>query len=422
MTAVSSRSREWRSPVISTLVVFIGLRMGDALSLLNNIVLGRWLDPVEFGQANALLKALSIPAIAMGVMICREAVWLTETQTRDALLRHAWRWFLVLTCIGMGCGLLVVVLGSVFQVVFKFSHQSVCYAIAATVAVTIMSPLWGSVLQGQRQFVLLGIVPSLQGTVRIAATMVLIYMGFHLVGAMVAPTLAMLAAMVWCIYWVHRAPGSALAQPPAGTVSLVRPPLLTMFLNDLIPLTALTILLSTDVIVVNYLLPADTGGYAAVSTIGQITFYVPQGIVITLLPYVMRDSIQGRTSRWYLLMSAAATGLVSGVIIWLLYQWHSQIMHLYNPVFVRHAGYLPRYTVAMGLFSIVTITTNYAMARGIRRIGCYLVALVPVQLILYYFSHGSLQSLIDRTVMIAFLALVGSLVLLVVHRTPKMPI
>lgn len=403
-------------------MVFIGLRMGDALSLLNNIVLGRWLDPVEFGQANALLKALSIPTIAIGVMVCREAVWLSETQTRDALLRRAWRWFLVLTCIGTGCGVLVVVLGSVFQTIFKFSHQSVCYAIAATVAVTIMSSLWGSVLQGQRQFVQLSTVPLLQGMVRIVATMALIYMGFHLAGAMMAPTLAMLATMAWCMYWVHRAPGSALAQPPVGTASLVRPHLLTMFLNDLIPLTALTILLSTDVIVVNYLLPADTGGYAAVTTIGQITFYVPQGIVIALLPYVMRDSIQGRTSRWYFLMSVAATGLVSGVIIWLLYQWHSQIMHLYNPVFVRHAGYMPRYTVAMGMFSIVTITTNYAMARGIRRIGLYLLCLVPIQIALYYFASGSLQSLIDRTVMVAFLALAGSLVLLVPHRPQTAPV
>jgi len=414
-------SDRWRDSVFGTLFLLFAMRVGDVLSLLNNIVLGRWLDVREFGQVNALLNALAIPMAAISVVICREVVWLTETQTYSTLLRRVWRWFFAVLAVGILCGLLVIVLGSVFRYVFKFQNVSVLFAFAATVAVTVASPLWGGVIQGQQRFVVLGAMVCIQGVVRIAATMGLIYIGFHLAGAVVAPTLAMLAAMAWCMYWVHCTPRGTVVQPPARITLVARPSLLTMFFNDLIPLTAMAILLSMDVIVVNYLLPADTGGYAAVRTIGIITFYVPQGIVVTLLPYVMRDSIKGRTSRWYLLMSVAATAFVSGAIVWLLYRWHAPIMHAYRKDFALYGGYLPRYTVAMGLFSIVTITTNYAMARGIRRIGYYLLVLVPVQLILYHFSRSSLQSLIDRTVMVAFLALAGSLVLLILHRPQMVP-
>ena len=407
--------RQWRGIILSTTAVMVGLRIGDLLNVLNAAVLSRWLAPQEFGQASALLSALAIPATAVGVVVCREAVWLTETAEHDALLRYVWRWFWWLVAIGAAAGGVVLVFGETFQEVFRIKQAAVTYAFIATLLVTIIAPLWGGVLQGQHRFWPLSMIPIVQSCVRILATMGLLYAGLRLLGAVVAPTLSALAAIGWCMYWVHQPlkRAAAIVTPAANRPQ--RPPPLTALLNDLLPITAMTLLMSSDVIVANFLFAEQSGGFAAVSMIGKLTFYVPQGIAVVLLPHVMRNDARGESSLHYLRASVGASALMSAAIIAVLYVWNNQIMHLLRPdnAFTAYAGFLPRYTLAMGFYSIIPLTTNYAMARGVKRVGWYLLAVAPAQILVFYLFRHSMQQLVDAVTIVAGVAAVGSYVLLI---------
>ncbi len=392
--------------------VVVGSRIGDILNFVNSLVLGRWLSLAEFGQASAILSAIGIPAAALGFLICRETVWLSETQERRRLLRYVWRWTFRILAVGAVAAVGMVVFQSYIKEIFRFERNSVIYVFAALIIVTLIKPLWASVIQGQRRFVILGTIPAIEAVTRLLATMGLIYAGFRLTGALAGTLTAGLLTIGWVVFWSNRPfARKEEIRGPADVSVRERPPQLDALLGNMVTVTRRALLLASDIIVVNYLFSGTSGGFAAVATVGKIALFLPQSIAIIIFPLVVRNEVYGKDNSMYLLVSVGLALCVSVAVVAIFYFWHEPIMSLYRREFADYAYLLTRYAIAMGFFSVVRLCAIYAMAREIRTLGWYILFLAVLQILGFYLFRQSMWRIVNVVLVFSIVGAVGSFLL-----------
>jgi O-antigen/teichoic acid export membrane protein len=383
------------------LMMLVGPRVGDVLGFVYGLLLGRWLSGADFGRASAILNAISIPATALGVLICRETVWRSARNQHAALLRYVWHWFWWVLGLTGALAVVVVMFSSYVGTIFRYEYLSTTCALAAFVIVTGLSPLWGSVIQGQRRYLLLGSIPMVQGFSKLLLTAALLYTGWQLTGVLTAQVLSSVLVIVWILVVAQR--------PYAVTDAVVddaqRVSDLRSLLNNLMTTGATVTLLSIDVVVVNFVFPgAMAGGYAAVSMFGKIALYLPETFAVYLQPVLMRARAAHGQNRYYFsiscLLGLGGTLMLAGVF-WLggapLFAW-------LMPAYVAYAGYLPVYTLAMGLLAIARLAGTFAMARDDARAGLWLTGIAVLQLIGFFLFRQTLWHIVGVELVIAVLA------------------
>jgi len=407
---LGAATHDYRAAVPGLLMMLVGPRIGDALNFVYNLLLVRWLGEAQYGQAAAILSAIGIPSAALGVLICRETVWLTEANDHAALLRYVWRWFWRVGTAAALVGVGVIFLSPYVGTIFRYEHASTTYALAAMIVATAVGPLWGSVIQGQKRFLLLGSIPVAQGMVRVALTAALLYLGLQVTGVLYAQFLSMSFVIMWCVLAARKpvaVAGSAHDRLPARSTSL-----LPLF-NNLVTTTALTSLMLADVVVVNFVFPGPmAGGYACVTVFGRIACYVPESLANILQPYLMRDHVQGRDDRWQLFVCVAiamALAMAVALLFWLvgtpLFTW-------LRPAYVPYVQYLPVYVMAMGFLSVARLSGTYAMAHERLRAGIVLLAMAVLQIVAFYVFRQTLWRFVTVQVTVTALTAVLSLTLL----------
>ncbi len=415
--------RRWRGAIIGTTAVMLGCRIGDVFNFLYSILLGRWLGNGEFGQASALLNAVAIPAAAIGVLVCRETVWRTEAHQQTQLSRFVWRWFWWSLAAGALCALIIICCNSYVGTILRYSHPAVGYGLAALVVLTLVRPFWQSVLLGQERFLLISFGPPLEGFMRLAFTMLLLYYlhaGLQgVVAAQVMTGIVMLAyGMVLGIpsARARRAPPPSPSATPPCSVSNNRTPFYSLA-TSLVMVTALTLLMSTDVIVANFVFPGPIAdGYAGVAILGKIVLYVPESMAVILLPSFLRDDAYGRSSTRYVLaaIGIAAAGALTLTIVYAI--WGTAILTLYRREFAAYAHLLPWYAAAMGGVAVCRMIGTQAMARSRLAPGLALLAVAGLQVLGFYCFRRTIDQTAYVLAATSFLAALVSISTAVIGR------
>jgi len=391
------------------LVMLIGPRIGDVLSFVYGLLLGRWLSGAEFGQASAILNAISIPATALGVLICRETVWRSARNQHAELLQYVWRWFWRVVGATCALGVLVILFSAYVGTIFRYEYRSTTYALAAFIVTTGVGPLWGSVIQGQRRFLLLGSVPMVQGLSKLLLTAALLYTGWQVTGVLTAQVLSSVLVIGWIMLMAQR---RYVAPQPAGQGAATKISDQWSLLNNVITTAATITLVSIDVLVVNFVFPGVmAGGYAAVSMFGKIATYIPESIATYLQPYLMHARGAHTQNKYYFniscLIGVAGTLLLAG-FFWLC---GAGLFSRLLPAYVAYAPYLPLYTLAMGLMALARMAGTFAMARDDARVGIWLAGIAVLQLGGFFLFRQTLWHIIGVELAIAALAACVGIVL-----------
>lgn len=383
----------------------LGSRLGDVFNFLYSIMLARWLGGGEFGSASALMLALSIPAVTASVLVCRETVWRTETREPRALLAFVWRWFWRALGVGLAGALLIIVFNPYVGTILRYSHPAVGYGFAALIVLTLVRPFWQSVLQGQERFVLVGACPALEGFLRLTLTMfVLYFVRAGLQGVVAAQVLTGLLVLAYGMVFGIRGTRVRTAQPAPAAVSPAGCATATTWRTlaaSLSMTTALTLLMSTDVIVVNFVFPGpQADAYAAVATLGKIVLYLPESLATILLPAWVRDAAYARTSARPVLaaIAVALTGAVAVTLLFAAYGLPLMRM-IYPAAYSAYAHLLPWYAVAMGGVAVCRMLGTQAMARGVLAPGVALLGVAAVQVLGFYLFRLNVEQ--TTTVLVA---------------------
>lgn len=411
--------QRWRHTIIGTGAVMLGSRLGDVFNFLYSIMLARWLGGGDFGRASALMLALSVPAATISVLVCRETVWRTEAREPRELLAFVWRWFWRTLAAGAVCGLLIILYNPYVGTILRYSHPAVGYGFAALVVLTLVRPFWQSVLQGQERFLLISVGPPLEGFLRLTLTMAFLYfVQAGLQGVVAAQVITGVILLAYGMVFGIAGTRTRAAQPTPPTL----PPQFCSssttwraLAASLAMTTALTLLMSTDVIVVNFVFPGPIAdAYAAVATLGKIVLYVPESLAVILLPSFVRDAAHARSSARTTLASVALA-LAGAVAVTLVFAVCGAdiVRIIYPQSYVPYAHLLPWYAVAMGGVAVCRMLGTQAMARGVLVPGVALLGVAALQVLGFYLFRLNVEQ--TTTVLVAtslFAAAVSTVVTL----------
>ena len=330
-----------------------------------NLVLARWLEPAEFGDANLVVTLLlAITAVAVTLQLVA-AKRISDAEgdvatVRVPLVRRAWWTGMALAVIGVAGAPVVRELTS--------SASAVPYVVLALgLPWYLAQSVERGVLQGCLRFGALASTLLVEAAVRLIGALTLVAAGAGVVGASAGISLSFLAS--WAI-------ARAAVGRPADDAPRVEQRRWSTQDRDATQAASLLLLgqiliNNGDVVLAKILLDADSAGvHAVVALVGRAIFFLSWSVVTAAFPMVGDDvgrSIERRATRIVAAVSAVVTGGVA-------------VAAPTVPPLVLGGGYgqagrlfLP-YALATSLFSVANVRASLAAARGERRPGALLIA------------------------------------------------
>ena len=347
------------------------------------------------------LEAIAFLAVMNVLKIAEQLTWvirnvvayyaaelaiLPDATTRiGAFLHGRWRW-------AWQWGLVTAVL---FALVSPFTGRlinvdSTWALVAAGFALLLffLRPVTDGALQGVQNFLGLGGVAIVQSLFRFGLTVGLIWLGLNLVGAVlalpVASGLALILA-VWLLRRYFRTPKTENVQKVSLRYSLL----------TLVGLGSFALLVYTDVILVNRLLPETVAvQYTPVNILARMNLFVPIAIGMVLFPKATQRHAQGKDARPYLLLALAAT-LIPGLILTALYFLLPGLITglVFRGQYPNPGTLLGLVGLATTLFAGINIWLNYALSAEKRPFIITLVFIVTGQIAAIAFFHDTLQTI-----------------------------
>ena len=291
---------------------FVATGAVSVSNFLFHVVISRLLGPSVYGALGALLNVLLILSVPLG------AIQAAVTRSESAHLHSE----------GHGIGLrrammragLTGIIGTLVLIVF--SPLIASYLHLSSVESTMILAIWvlpaligavaQGVLMGRLRFAPVSVAMLLGGVVgRLALGIILVEMGFGLVGAVAASVLAQLVQTVIVCFplaseFVHSKGYSIGVGLRSGVLSVLA-------------LGGYWVLGTEDTVLARHFLPAHSAGlYAAASTAGRIALFLPGAIALIAFPRFSKESGRGElarsTLRWSL-ATVSVLGLGTAIVL-----------------------------------------------------------------------------------------------------------
>lgn len=328
-------------------------------------------QPAEYASvfgAMTLLTLITLPAAALTLLMARETSRDRATGhsvASRALLREGNR---ALLALGVALGLTLAVV-SPWVGGFLNAGPGFVIAVAASLPVGFALPLLLGELQGEQRFLPFSLLTGGQAALKLIAAIVL---GTVLGPIGVVAGLAVASTVIYLFTW-------SLLRPKMRSqvaASWLRPAL--RYLVLVVPSTlALSVLLSTDVLLANHFFSKSAAGeYGAVAALGRAIFWGASAVAIVLFPKVIFREVRGGSGARLVGLSLGLVVLASlGGLLLLTVSSGLVLSAFAGSAYMGGAKYLAGYGVAMALFgcAAVLIATHQSRARG-----TFLAVLIPI--------------------------------------------
>ncbi len=395
-----------RALIGSGLVLAVAVALANALNAALQFALARVVERDEYSLLAALFVIVTlgaVPPLAFQAMTAREVASKLDAGERaeaGTLLRGALvsigRWtlaLLVLTAVAVPVGAAA-----------GLSEPLALAATAATVAFGFVNPVvWGG-LQGAGLFTALSVSTVLLSGARLAVGIAIAAAGGS-VGAVMLGVAA--ATAVTAI--VSLAP---LRRLLAVTRGVRTPPLRLLTASNVAAaagLTSLMALATSDLLVAKLAFPAGRAGdYATASVGARALLLIPVAVTTVLFPRVatLRDRQRERT---HLLAGLAAVAVVSASATALLWGLSARLIDLtFGAKYGDAAPWLGPLSLAMALYTLVTVYLYHFLSLGRSRFAVLLTGLLAAQIVLFAALHSSPNELIGVQIGTAAAALAAS--------------
>jgi O-antigen/teichoic acid export membrane protein len=302
LTGPTDRSKELKARIISgSLILLSGSSLATALNLLYNIAVAHFLGPRGFGNATAVYTILTITSavtLSFQIISAKTVAQQAPEKSRDAVFRdlHRDAW---------GCGVLLAV------ILFLFSHQISNYlnlpgsilVVFLAVGVAFYIPLGTrrGYIQGAYGFRSLARNLVLEGAVRLVGSVLMIVLGFGVVGVVGANAAAIIVA------YLAIAPKLA----PRSADSLRSGFAWREISQAMVFFSGQVLINNCDIVLVKHFFDAENAGlYAAVAMVGRVIFAFSTAVVNSMFPIVAGSDSEERKN---LSLIATSISLVLGV-------------------------------------------------------------------------------------------------------------
>ena len=348
----------------SAVIVFGLGRCHDVLNLLIKVGLGRWLKENDFGAIDPISSVLTILAIPVTIIF---QIGVKSISRLDAGGRQAERTALLidLTKVAfVGSCLSVVGLWLLQPYMLSRLHlesRGVVYLVMGGIFIAgWWQGLNAAVFQGIRRFWLMTVTAVATPLVVLVITGVLVLaLKWELTGALLARMVGIIIGLIIgfrVVIPLFRSERASYADEKNFLRALVLP--MTVFI------ICRTVLLHFDRLFVRNYMLADSAGYGAIVTIGQIPMVAISAIILVIFPLAAAEHADGRDVKRFLVQGVGAGLLFTLVSVLIFAAAGTPLLNLWNrEMFGAYGPYVWIHTLAMGLHGIIEILATVEIAR-----------------------------------------------------------
>jgi len=383
-------------------VLAVAMFAANGGNYLLNVVLGRWLDPPEFADANlmvTLMLLVTAIAVSLQLIAARSAginVVAARPQDTRQLAHSLERWaFLAGVVLA-----LVLALGAPTWADFFNSASAWPFVILGVgMPAYLVQAVGRGVLQGQLEFSALAGTFVKEMIVRLVLGVVLVRLGFGVIGATAALSASFIAT------WL--AVRSALTWD--STVPLERRPIDRDVIAYAGPVAVLLlgqiIINNGDVLISKQgLEPVEAGVYAAVALVGRAVFFLSWSVATTLFPAAAQREEAGEQSHG-LLHGGLAAVAVLGVVAVVGARWlgGTVLGRVFGEEYADVSTQLAAYALATAVFAMANLIVSHYLALGELREALIMLGGAVVQTALLLLADRDIDALIRAQVIAMFI-------------------
>ena len=389
-----------------SMVMIIGSNLVNFLNYLYHLIIGRMLGPSDYGELAAIISLIGLLGIIpapLGTSIIKY-ISSAKNNTESANMIS---WLKIKYFQGSFIFFVIVlVISPVMSSFLKIHNISYFILIAVSFLFSLQSGLNRSILQGLLKFKEMVITVLAENSTKLILSIGFVYLGFKVGGAIFALVVA--ALLGWYVtkqYLRHSKTRKPNFTPDIKSMLMFTIP---VFIQNF----ATTSLYSSDVILVKHFFSShDAGIYAALSTLGKIIFFAAGPIGAVMFPLVSKRSAKGENYKRVFMFSLAATVFLSGAILLVYLLFPSlAIQLLYGSLFLEASGLLLWFGIFMAFFTLASLIINYTLSLGRTRVVIFPAIAAVFQVVLIWFFHDSLFSVVLISILVSALLLVALLI------------
>lgn len=377
-------------------IMLVGSNIFNAGQFVYHIISGRLLGKIYYGDLAAIVSILGIIGIvqlSIGLTIIR---FIASQKSKDKTANFIkWvNWWSLWT--GIVVASLTFFMSPFLIRFLNIASPLSVYFLVPILLFFIVLNVHRSALQGLLRFDRYVLSLFAEGILKILLTIILVLAGFAIFGAMIGLFCGFLASFL-----VTRFSLAAYLRGKRGK----RPdivPLLKYSIPVFVQGVALTSMYSTDLLLVkHFFLPEEAGLYAALAILGRVALFGTTPVIHTMFPLVAQRFSRDKPYHNIFYLSVLMVGVISLIVV-LFYLFFPRIpVVLYGPQYIEGIPILWWFGVFMSLVSLSMLFTQFYLSIGKTRIVWLFAGAALLQIILIWFIHPTLLSVIQISILCA---------------------
>ena len=350
--------------VNGSIILLIGSIVVSLANFGYNIGVARMLGPSDFSHAAAAVTILMlISAITLAFqLVCTKLIARAEAVEAKAavfqhLMKRAW-------IIGVGLGVFMLLTDSVLTAYLRLSSPWIIILLAVGLTIYVPLGVKRGGLQGTCRFRGLAVNMGAEAITKFAGALVLIVMGFGVLGAVAAISASVILAF-WLPDKATELRGPAIAGP-AGHVGEGR--------QAIVFFVGQVIISNIDILMVKHFFSPDNAGlYAAIALVGRLLYFAAWSVVSAMFP-VSAENKEDNHSGSLLAVPLLLVMAMSAIFVALLAYFPTLVFQsLFGAHFHSAVGdlnlLLSMNAAATGVYAIAVVLITYEMSRSIANTG-----------------------------------------------------
>ena len=371
------------------MVMLAGMVLVSLLNFGYNIAVARMLGAAEFSQAAAavtLLMIVSCLTLAFQ-MVCAKFVARNQTNAEKShvyrfLLRRAWAAAITL-------GLVLCLFSRQVASFLRMPSPTLVIVLALGMAFYVPLGVRRGGMQGVYRFRRLSLNFIVETSIKFTAAIVLVQLGYGIVGAVAAISISVVAA-----YFFPPTPVELSEQPKAGL-----PASFGEGIQAIIFFIGQVIINNIDILMVKHFFRPEVAGlYAAVALVGRVLYIASWQVISAMFPIAAagRPESEARESRMVVLIPFAFVTAMTVVFVAILGFFPSTILHLLfgSKIGSDSNNLLVLYAIATGGYALSVVLMAYEMSRRIANTGWFQLVISGLVVLGITMFHNTLRDVI----------------------------
>ena len=350
-----------RRHLTGALILTVTMLGVSAANYVLNLLLARFLTPAEFGDANLavnLVLAAAAAAATLQLLSARNGAIADPQgiQARRRLTRWAWG-------VGATIGIGLALGSSILADTFNTSTPLLFVVIGLGIPVYLAQAVMRGALQGDLRLGRLAISYAIEAATRVGIALLMLALGFGVIGAAVAISLSFVASAIAARHRVVTATRGD--HVPEGNAQTQQGGLAAVSIAATILLVGQVAIANGDVVLAKAVMaPEAAGAYAAAAIIGRGLFFLSWAIVHSTFPIVARATNRDERQRALIraLILVVSTCVVGVAGLALVGERLAPL--LLGQGYAAAAEVLVPYAIATSLFAVANLVASLDLAAG----------------------------------------------------------